>query len=275
MNQKRYLIFLLMIFILAGISVFAQTRQTIVVSDKKTAPASPYKIGESLTYEGKYSRSILRGIEVADLTFTVTQAPEGDDFLIKSEAKSKGTLTKLFNFKFYQRLESFIDNDELRVSRSIRRDEQGDRIRESESLFDYENKKVTYYEIDPNDPARPPRRVAAELGTNAQDLVSGVYMLRALPLAVGKTFEITVSDSGLIYNIPVKITAREKQKTVLGKVWCFRIEPEVFGENRPVEQEGSMIIWITDDTRRLPVRAQVNSSIGKIEVKLKKVENIK
>lgn len=275
MNIKRQLIFLLTILIFASFSVLAQTRQTIVITEKKTAPASPYKIGESLTYEGKFSKSILRGIEVADLNFTVTQAPEGDDFLIKSEAKSKGTLSRLFNFKFYQRLESFIDNDELRVFKSIRRDEQGDRIREGESLFDYENKKVTYYEIDPNDPARPPRRVAASLETDAQDLVSGVYMLRALPLAVGKTFEITVSDSGMVYTIPVKVTAREKQKTILGKVWCFRVEPEVFGEDRPIEQEGSMIIWITDDARRLPVRAQVNSSIGKVEVKLKKVEKVK
>lgn len=276
MNLKRYLILLSAFFIFGGVIVRAQTPpQTIVVSTKKTVPASPYKVGESLTYEGKYSKSILRGIEVADLNFTVTKAPDGDDFLIKSEARSKGTLTKLFNFNFYQRIESLIDNDELRISKSLRRDEQGERIREGESLFDYENKKVTYYEVDPNDPARPPRRVAASLENDAQDLVSAVYMLRAMPLAVGKTFELTVSDSGMVYKIPVTVAAREMQKTVVGKVWCFRIEPQVFGIGRPIEQEGSMTIWITDDPRRLPIRAQINSSIGKIEVKLKKVEKIK
>jgi len=59
----------------------------------------------------------------------------------------------------------------------------------------------------------------------------------------------------------------------LGKVWCFRIEPEVFGENRLIEQKGSMILWITDDSRRLPVRSQINANIGRIEVKLKKIKS--
>jgi hypothetical protein len=58
-------------------------------------------------------------------------------------------------------------------------------------------------------------------------LITGIYTLRRLPLAVGKTFELKVSDSGLIYKIPVRVTAREEQKTILGKVWCFRVEPQV------------------------------------------------
>jgi len=34
-----------------------------------------------------------------------------------------------------------------------------------------------------------------------------------------------------------------------------------------------MILWITDDSRRLPVRSQINANIGRIEVKLKKIES--
>lgn len=71
------------------------------------------------------------------------------------------------------------------------------------------------------------------------------------------------------------VTARERQKSVVGNVWCFRVEPDVFGPNRLVEKEGSMIIWMTDDARRLPVRAQVNSPVGKIEIKLKRAKNLK
>ena len=53
------------------------------------------------------------------------------------------------------------------------------------------------------------------------------------------------------------------------------VEPQVFGPGRMIEQEGSMIIWITDDARRIPVRAQVNSPIGRVEIKLKSAENLK
>jgi hypothetical protein len=45
--------------------------------------------------------------------------------------------------------------------------------------------------------------------------------------------------------------------------------------NRLVEKEGDMTIWITDDARRLPVRAQINSDLGRIEVKLKTASGLK
>ena len=116
---------------------------------------------------------------------------------------------------------------------------------------------------------KPPRKIASAIPDQTHDIISGIYEIRLLPLAVGKTFDLTVSDSGLVYQVPVKVTARERQKTALGKVWCFRVEPQVFGPGRMIEKEGSMIIWITDDARRIPVRAQINASIGRIEIKLK------
>jgi hypothetical protein len=36
-----------------------------------------------------------------------------------------------------------------------------------------------------------------------------------------------------------------------------------------IEQKGKMTVWITDDQRRVPVRAQVKTGIGKINIKLK------
>jgi len=36
-----------------------------------------------------------------------------------------------------------------------------------------------------------------------------------------------------------------------------------------------MIIWMTDDARKIPVRSQVNSPIGRIEIKLKTAKNLK
>lgn len=240
---------------------FAQTQ---------TKPA--FQIGETLTYEGNFSRLLLRGLDVAELNFKVEQIPDSENFLVKSEAVSKGTISKLFNFKFNQNIESVVDGEKMHILKTAKRDEQNDRIRTSEALFDYEADKVTYVETDPNDLARPPRVVASRIGENTQDFVSAIYMMRRLPLKVGETFEINVSDSGLVYKIPVRVTAREKQKSVVGKKWCFRLEPEVFGENRLIEKEGSMIIWITDDARRLPVRAHIYTEIGKFVVKLKQFE---
>lgn len=235
---------------------------------KRADVVLPFSAGEVLTYEAKYNR-ILRGIPAADLTMTVTAAPGDEDVLVKADARSKGTLLKLFRFSFLQQYESLIDTEVFRALKTTKHDVQKERVRNSEAVFDYEQQRVTFVESDPKEPMRPPRTIASEIEEQTHDIISGIYALRMLPLAVGKTFDLTVSDSGLVYEVPVKVTARERQKTVLGKVWCYRVEPQLFGQGRMIEREGSMIIWITDDARRLPVRSQINSPIGRIEIKLR------
>ena len=234
----------------------------------------PFAVGETLTYEGKVGK-IIRGIAIADLTFRVEQPQPGGDFVVKADARSKGTLTKLFRFSFQQDIESTFGGRDGRASLTKKRDVQKERIRESEAVFDYKERRVTYTETDPKEPMRPPRKIASEIFPETHDIVSAIYKLRTLPLAVGANFELNVSDSGLVYRIPVRITARERQKTAIGRVWCFRAEPAIFGPGRFIERDGSMIIWITDDERRIPVRSQVNTSIGRIEIKIKSATNLR
>lgn len=235
----------------------------------------PFLVGETLTYEGKINK-IINGIAAADLTFTVAKAPESENYLVKATARSKGTLLKLLGHSFLQKFDSTIGNRDFRILKTTKHDVQKDRVRDSEAVFDYRQQRVTYIETDPKEPMRPPRTIASEIENNTtHDLISGLYSLRMMPLTVGNSFEIAVSDSGLVYNIPVKVTAREKQKSIFGNVWCFRVEPNIFGPGRMIEREGSMIVWITDDARRLPIRSQVNSPIGRIEIKLKTAKNLK
>lgn len=261
----------ILISAVAAIFAFSTFGQNGASPDTKSVP---FAYGETLTYEGKISR-IIKGIAVADMTFTITQPRSGEDYVVKGQARSKGTLLKLFRYSFLYDSESTIGDREFRVKKTVKRDVQKERIRDSEAVFDYRNDRVTFIESNPKEPMRPPRKIASVIGSETHDLVSGIYKMRLLPLAVGKSFEISISDSGLVYKIPVKVSARERQKSVLGDVWCFRIEPDVFGLGRLIEKEGSMIIWITDDARRIPVRSQVNSQIGRVEIKLKTVKNLK
>lgn len=234
----------------------------------------PFAAGEVLTYEAKISR-IISGISVAELSLTVAGLPESDDFLIRADAKSKGTLLSLFRYSFSQRLESTVGADDFRVLRTVKRDVQKERVRDSKADFDYKRRRVTYTETDPKEPMLPPRRIASELSGAANDLVSAIYRLRLLPLTVGSTFTLKISDSGLVYDVPVRVTARERQKTVLGNLMCFRLEPDIFGPASLIDNKGSMILWITDDARRIPVRSRVNAPIGRIEIRLKSAKNLR
>lgn len=260
----RFIIFSLLI---VGLVSFAKAQSNGI--------APPYIDGEALTYEAKFSKFILRGASVAELTFNTSKTPDGKNYLVNGEAESKGTLIKLFRFNFLQRLESTIDGETFNILKYTRYDQQKERVRTSEALFDYADKKVTYVEIDPKDPTRPPRRIASDIESGTYDLSSGIYILRHLPLEVGKEFNLNISEAGLIYQVPVRVAAQETQNTIFGKIQCFRLEPEVFGTGRMIESEGSLKIWISADNRRLPVLGEINTKIGKIEVKLTKVENKK
>ena len=249
----------------AAVGAFSAAAQT-----NGLTPKGPERFaGEILTFEGNVNRSLFRGIAIAELTFTTSLVPGTDDVVIRAEAVSKGTLLKLFRYSFLQQYSSTVDGPTFRILKTGKHDVQKQRVRDSEALFDYNSKRVTYIETDPQDPMRPPRRIASEIGPQMYDMISAIYATRALPLEVGKKYNFPVSDSGLVYTVPIVVTGREMQRSILGKTMCFRVEPEIFGPNRLIEQKGQLVVWITDDERRIPVRAQVHTSYGRVDIKLK------
>ncbi len=225
-------------------------------------------IGERLTYEGKASKLKI-SMAIADLTFTAAAGSNPDELSIKAEAVSKGTMLKLFRYSFLQEYEAIVDLSNFRILKTTKHDVQKQRIRDSEAVFDYQMKRVTYVETDPKDTNRPPRRIASEVTDPMNDMMSVIYSLRLRDLTVGDRFELSVSDSGLVYKVPMRITKRERMGTALGKVWCLRVEPLIFGPGRLIEREGKMILWLTDDKRHIPVKAEIDTGYGKAEIKLK------
>jgi hypothetical protein len=104
-----------------------------------------------------------------------------------------------------------------------------------------------------------------------QDILSMIYFLRTQNLEVGQSFEIPVIDSGRIFRLKVAVTERKQIKTVLGRVHAVRVEPALFGPDQMIRSDGKLFIWITDDSRRLPVWAQLKISLGTVDIKLKQV----
>ena len=73
-------------------------------------PNRPFAYGETLPYDGKAKvSSLIPATSVADLTFTVAKAPDSNDYVITGNAKSKGTLVKMFSYSFLENYESTID----------------------------------------------------------------------------------------------------------------------------------------------------------------------
>ena len=133
------------------------------------------------------------------------------------------------------------------------------------------NGKVFWTERDPNNPSAPGRKRPLPFTGQVQDVLSAIYYLRTQPLEVGKTIEVTVSDSGRVYQVPVQVVEKKRMKTVLGRVETLRVDPEVFGPNRMIAGEGQFSIWFTNDNRRIPVSARIKMKYGTFDITLRKV----
>jgi len=65
----------------------------------------------------------------------------------------------------------------------------------------------------------------------------------------------------------VRVLGREKVDTPAGKFDCIAIEP-MLKAGGIFKNKGRLVIWITDDDRRMPVLMRSKVSIGSISVVL-------
>jgi len=240
------------------------------------ATSLPFAKGEELFYQAEFQRALLRGIDVGEFRFSAKPAEsganDGSHLHLIADVVSKGIFTRLAGFRFHEHVETIIDPDPFGALKTNKLDEQGKRVRVSEALFDYDKRKVTWTERDPNQ-NQPPKVTSHDFTEPLQDILSMIYFLRTRNLQVGQTFEIPVIDSGRMFRVPVTVMERKRINTVLGRVNAFRVDAAIFGEGRMIRSNGKLSIWITDDSRHLPVWARVKINIGTVDIKLKQVTN--
>jgi hypothetical protein len=271
---------------LACVASFSTYAAGVITTDNAPAAAKPlpFEPDEELIYQADYSKLMLRGIEIAEFRFTAGRGPSSAsavaetgqaaaaNIVFKGDASAKGWFHKLFGLDFHYTHESVVDPNNLLIVRTTKLDEQGKRVRASVAEFDRKADRVTWTERNPNDPNATPRVVTNILRDAAHDFISAIYYLRTQPLAPGQSFELVISDDGQTYRVPVKVSERRVTKSVVGRAPTLRLEVGLFGAGHLIDdRNGKMTLWLTDDARRLPVRARIDADLGTLDIKLKKV----
>ena len=236
-----------------------------------------FELGEELLFEAEFSRALLRKIDVADLKFRATRTPLSDSktpyaLTLNADVSSKGFFARLFNLKFRERVESTVEPATFTIQKTTILDEQGKRVRTTETTFDRSKGVMTWTSRDPNNPAAEPRHAITDFTGQLQDVLSAIYFIRTQPLEVGKSFDIFIGDGGRVYTIPVHVVEKKRMKTILGRVEVLHVQPELFGPNRLIDDEkGEFSMWITDDQRHIPVGGRVKTDYGTFDIKLKRI----
>lgn len=280
MNLRRTFSYIALAVVLAIWTISASAQQAV-----RNATAQPFEPAEELIYEAEFSRSLLRKLDIADFKFTAnrtqlnkppkTSSVENGQsphlLVLTGDVSSKGFFARLFNLKFRERMESVVDPATFSVENSKRLDEQGKRVRQSEAVFDKTAGTVVWTEHDPRNPSGPTRQVTGEFKPPVQDVLSAIYYLRTQPLKVGTNFELKVSDSGVVYTVPIRVVEKKRMKSILGRTDSVKVEVGLFGPSGMIDREGQFSIWFTDDARRIPISGRVKTEYGTFDIKLKKV----
>jgi hypothetical protein len=81
------------------------------------------------------------------------------------------------------------------------------------------------------------------------------------------TFPVSSDEEN--YQFEVLVGKRESIKTECGKVRTVRLEPKLFGPGRFFSKlQGEMIMWVSDDNKRTPLRLVAKTSKGTVTAKL-------
>lgn len=106
-----------------------------------------------------------------------------------------------------------------------------------------------------------------DIHENTFDPLSSFFFVRKARIEVGKSIFVNVFDSKKLWNVEVQVLRREKIETKLGSFNTIVIKPLMKSEGI-FNRKGDILIWLTDDAKRIPVKIETQVKIGYITATL-------
>jgi hypothetical protein len=220
--------------------------------EQKRFAKVPWKIGEyfqfSIDWNGLNGGSSL--MQVQNL-----QTVDGRRcYRVVTKAESNSFVSRFY--KVRDRAESAVDAESLYSRRFIKRLREGGYKKDVDVRFDHATGKARYENGKEYD-------VAAGI----HDVLSAFYFVRTKPLPDGATLIVPTHDNEKSYEMEVQVLRREKAEVPAGKFSCVVVEPKLKSEGI-FKSKGSILVWLTDDERRIPVMVKSKVPVGSISVRL-------
>jgi hypothetical protein len=219
--------------------------------------SQPFRSGESLKFSVQYGF-----IKAGTAYLEVPQVKEWNGrrvYTLVARAESNAFFSRFY--KVRNRIESFWDKDGLFSWRYTENRREGGYRAQSEILFDQEHHEARY--SDGRSFPIPPQ---------VQDALSSFYYTRFQALPLGGSIVFDYHASRKSQPLEVKVLGRERVQTPAGTFDCVAIEP-ILKAGGIFKNKGRLVIWLTDDERRMPVLMRSKVAVGSISVVLQEVRN--
>jgi hypothetical protein len=215
-----------------------------------------FAAGEKLVYEVK-ALSIIAGEATLEVDSPVTVA-ERPCYPLVARAKAAFPFSAIYPVKDVQT--SYFDATDF-ITLKFENDVSEGSYR-AQNLEKYDQVKHRLWRRHDND---DPEEV--DIPPFAQDLISCFYYFRLLPIEVGEKYLIPTSSTGKNYNLVIAVVRREKVTIPLGTFDCYLVKPYV-KHDTVFRNSGDIDLWVTADSRHVPVLIKSAIVIGSIEISL-------
>ena len=219
--------------------------------DPGLAPV-PWKIGEyfqfSIDWNGLNGGNSLMQVQ------NIQRLEGRRVYRIVTKSESNSFVSKFY--KVRDRAESYIDAESLYSRRFVKHLREGSYKKDTDVRFDQEAHKAAY---DDGASMDVPARV--------HDVLSAFYYVRTQPLPNGATLLVPTHDNKRSYDMEVKVHKRERVQVPAGTFDCVVVEPILKSEG-VFKSKGSILVWLSDDARRIPVMVKSKVPVGSISISL-------
>lgn len=256
-KNKNIFVLIAALYLFSSFSIFANEKE----GEFRKIDNRAFTVGERLTFEVKYgfvtagiavmaipNQRRLSGRDVYQVTFEVNTVPSFDWF-----------------FKVRDRYETYLDIEGIFPWRFEQH------IREGNFSYDYS----AFF-----DQRRGIAKTAKgefEIPRYTNDIMSAFYFARTIDyseMKPGDKIKMQNFHKDKVHDLDVVYHGKETISVEAGTFDCLIVEPLV-REGGLFKSEGTIMIWLTDDEVKMPVRVKTKVVIGSIDSDLISYEGIK
>ncbi|NIJ54920.1 DUF3108 domain-containing protein [Dyadobacter arcticus] len=235
-------------------------KQTRVVANNS------FVTGERVEYRVHYGfiNAAEAKVEVSKSISTINSRP---CFRVNVSGKTVGAFDLISHVRDSWR--SYIDTTAI-LPHMFERQIQENKYRKEEKIYFNHNKDQAISSI--KDETK-----TFDVPNNIHDIISGYFFLRTVnfeKVAEGEVIEIPTFFDGQVYKLRVRYVGKDVIKTKFGRTRVLRLNP-LIPDNKFFKGEGAMRLWVSDDSNKIPLKAEVELVIGSLEMDLKSYKGLR
>lgn len=219
-----------------------------------------FKEGEKLTFKLNYG-FVTAGIAIMKIP-SIKRLSGRKVYHVMFEVNSVPSFDWIY--KVRDRYETYLDVEGIFPWRFEQHIREGGYTRDFSAFFDQRKGKAKTSEGE------------YEIPEYVNDIVSAFYYSRVIDyseMKIDDTIHLQNFYKDKVYDLDVKYLGKETIEVPAGEFDCIIIEPLV-REGGLFKHEGNIIVWLSDDILKIPVKIRTKIVIGHVEAMLSEYEGL-